>query len=618
MMNQALLGSVAYKTYYAIASGADPPKSRKSKKKSELAISSEESPFKKKSAKAKKVVAAKPKPTKKKAPVKADRGKGLNVLLEVALSEAAQLKEATKQSKKDFHISQASGSSHGTNFESGVPDEQHRKTSNTDEGTGTKPGVLDVLKYYSKGEKESWGDSGEEDDDDENDSKYDNDDSDRNDDDDGNDSNDGDGDDDDAANDDDNQEDDDTNDDEEETDSDRTKSNRIKIPVLNQSTTKYYEEEEEEKFDNEEKMDEEDDEVTKELYKDVNVNSGNEDIDMTDADQVQSSYVSSDFTSKLLNLENPSLADNEIASLMDTIVLHEEPGSQTSPLYTVPVTTVREITSVFTITIPPPPSFFNPLSQQATPTLTPIASETTTSFPSLPYFSSVFKFNERVTNLEKDLSEIKQIDPEESQAEKRDYIELVDTSMRAILKEEVNTQLLRFSLKQSQTLQLLVYIEEERDYRDKDQDPSTRSDQGTKRRKSSKEVESSKDLRSKEKKYSSTSKDASHSQHKPSGNQIDHAEEPHTSFDELVDTSFDFSAFVMNRLNIKDLAQEILVGLAFELLKGTYKSLTELEYHFEEYSKATTERLDWHNPKGKPYLFDLSKPLPLIPDHRGR
>ncbi|GKB47777.1 hypothetical protein Tco_0898530 [Tanacetum coccineum] len=100
--------------------------------------------------------------------------------------------------------------------------------------------------------------------------------------------------------------------------------------------------------------------------------------------------------------------------------------------------------------------------------------------------------------------------------------------------------------------------------------------------------------------------------------QIDHAEEPHTSFDELVDTSFDFSAFVMNRLNIKDLAQEILVGLAFELLKGTYKSLTELEYRLEEYSKATTERLDWHNPEGKPYPFDLSKPLPLIPDHRGR
>ncbi|GJX04149.1 hypothetical protein Tco_0190065 [Tanacetum coccineum] len=48
------------------------------------------------------------------------------------------------------------------------------------------------------------------------------------------------------------------------------------------------------------------------------------------------------------------------------------------------------------------------------------------------------------------------------------------------------------------------------------------------------------------------------------------------------------------------------------------KSLIELEYYLEECSKATTERLDWHNPKGKPYPFDLSKPLLLIRDHRGR
>ncbi|GKC50527.1 hypothetical protein Tco_1073272, partial [Tanacetum coccineum] len=92
---------------------------------------------------------------------------------------------------------------------------------------------------------------------------------------------------------------------------------------------------------------------------------------------------------------------------------------------------------------------------------------------------------------------------------------------------------------------------------------------------------------------------------------------PLTSFDELNDTSFNFSAFVMNRLKIPNLTQEILVGPAFNLLKGTCKSITELEYHFEECSKATTEHLDWHNPKNKSYLFDLRKPLPLIQDHRG-
>nr|GFB79467.1 hypothetical protein [Tanacetum cinerariifolium] len=158
--------------------------------------------------------------------------------------------------------------------------------------------------------------------------------------------------------------------------------------------------------------------------------------------------------------------------------------------------------------------------------------------------------------------------------------------------------------------------------------------EGRKRRKLSKEAESSRDSRSKEKKSSSTSKDAFQSQHKHSGKsayvekpsytvddsrvQVAHAKEPRTSFDELMDTSFDFFAFVLNWLNIKDLTHEILVGLAFELLKGTCKSLTELKYHLEECSKATTERLDWHNPEGKPYPFDLSKPLLLIQDHQGR
>nr|GEZ33120.1 hypothetical protein [Tanacetum cinerariifolium]GFB35210.1 hypothetical protein [Tanacetum cinerariifolium] len=77
-----MLDSVAYKTFYAIASGAEPPKSKKPKMKSDLAISSKETPSKKKPTKAKKDVpykkklASKPKPTKKKAPIEADRGKG--------------------------------------------------------------------------------------------------------------------------------------------------------------------------------------------------------------------------------------------------------------------------------------------------------------------------------------------------------------------------------------------------------------------------------------------------------------------------------------------------------------------------------------------------------------
>ncbi|GKB78195.1 hypothetical protein Tco_0945090 [Tanacetum coccineum] len=232
-------------------------------------------------------------------------------------------------------------------------------------------------------------------------------------------------------------------------------------------------------------------------------------------------------------------------------------------------------------------------------------------------------------------------------------------------------------------------LKRSRDDKDKDQDPSARSDRRTKRRKSSKYAESSRDPKSKESKSTSSSKGTSRSQHKSSGksahakepshtvgdsgvqqnqefdsgnndeqpdneaaskvdwfkkpeqpltpdpdwnkrkhvdfrptqtwiSNIARAENPPTSFDELMDTPIDFFAFVMNRLNITNLTQELLVGPTFNLLKGTCKSRTELEYHFEECFKATTERLYLHNPEGKQYPFDLCKPLPLILNHRGR
>nr|GEU73530.1 hypothetical protein [Tanacetum cinerariifolium] len=279
MTNQVMLDYVAYKTYYAIASGAEPPKLKKPKTKSNSAISFEETTSKKKPTKAKKDVPSKKKPTskpkltKKKAQVKADRGKGLDVFSKVALSEAAQLKVATKQSKKDFHISQASGSGDGTDFELGVPDEQHRKTSGADEGTGTKLRVPDVPKYDSENDKESWGDSEEEDDDDNNDDNN--------------------GDDNDA-NDDDNQEDDDKNNDEEETNK--------------------------EKIDDEENIDEEEaDEVTKELYKDVNVNLGNKDAEITNADQGGADQQNI-LPQAVSDFENPMIEKNVTESL-DAAVL---------------------------------------------------------------------------------------------------------------------------------------------------------------------------------------------------------------------------------------------------------------------------------------------------------
>ncbi|GJR47464.1 hypothetical protein Tco_1315567 [Tanacetum coccineum] len=64
--------------------------------------------------------------------------------------------------------------------------------------------------------------------------------------------------------------------------------------------------------------------------------------------------------------------------------------------------------------------------------------------------------------------------------------------------------------------------------------------------------------------------------------QVARAEEPPTSFDELNDTSFDFSTFVMNWLKIPNLTQEILGG---DLSRRYSTSVTK--------TKASTYDLKW-------------------------
>nr|GFB82722.1 hypothetical protein [Tanacetum cinerariifolium] len=94
-------------------------------------------------------------------------------------------------------------------------------------------------------------------------------------------------------------------------------------------------------------------------------------------------------------------------------------------------------------------------------------------------------------------------------------------------------------------------------------------------------------------------------------------EVPRESFNELMDTSIDFSAFVLNRHYVDTLTPELLVSPTFELMKGSCKSLVELEYFLEVVYKATTDQLDWNNPEGHQYSHDQRKPLALIPNLRG-
>ncbi|GJZ86849.1 hypothetical protein Tco_0658459 [Tanacetum coccineum] len=76
-------------------------------------------------------------------------------------------------------------------------------------------------------------------------------------------------------------------------------------------------------------------------------------------------------------------------------------------------------------------------------------------------------------------------------------------------------------------------------------------------------------------------------------------------------TPIDFSKFVLNGHKIGSLTQDILLGPAFILLKGTCSSSIKLEFNFQECFNALTDKLDWNNPEGDHHPFDLSKPLPF-------
>nr|GEV90240.1 uncharacterized mitochondrial protein AtMg00810-like [Tanacetum cinerariifolium] len=332
--------------------------------------------------------------SKKKAHTKADRSKGIEILLDVALSEAAQLKEAIKKIKKDYHISQASSSGDGADFESEVPDEQKRKTSG-----------------YSE-------------DDNDDDSK---------------------GDDDKADSDDDD----------------------------------YDEEEHVKEYEFDDDYENVFEEVDVDMYKDVDTGSSK-----------QSSHVSSNFVIKFLILENVPPAVDEVASMINIKKREEESSTQAPSLFSLQVTTdicknttstaIPETATTHATTIPLTISMITP-SQLTTPSPTPTTVPTTTSIPTLPNFSSLFGFDQRVSTLETELSQLIQADhstqllesiksqlpttvddllstrirydtrtalesytkdfEKKAQEERKLYIDVVEKSVKDIIKDEVKSLL---------------------------------------------------------------------------------------------------------------------------------------------------------------------------------
>nr|GEY65105.1 hypothetical protein [Tanacetum cinerariifolium] len=151
-----------------------------------------------------------------------------------------------------------------------------------------------------------------------------------------------------------------------------------------------------------------------------------------------------------------------------------------------------------------------------------------------------------------------------------------------------------------------VTFKRRRDDEDKYEEPSAGSDRGSKKRREGKEPESTSALKEKASKTLGKSTEGSKS-HQKNASESAPAEEPtdlakqadsRTLFNELMDTLVDFSAFLMNRLKVDTLTPELLVGLTYELMKGSCKSLVELEFFLEEVYKETTDQLDWNNPEG--------------------
>ncbi|GKB29353.1 hypothetical protein Tco_0868754 [Tanacetum coccineum] len=375
--------------------------------------------------------------------------------------------------------------------------------------------------------------------------------------------------------------------------------------------------------------------------------------------QQQSSSISSDLVSMYIN---PS-SDTGIDSILNQNV-------QSHNLVNVPVF-VAPVTPSAASTIPQPPV---PIIQTLQQTLDFITTTTipTTTLPDIPNFASLKYVVDVAIQLQS--NKLK----EEAQAENEEFIKQTDSNMKAIIKEQVKAQVSKImpktsyavttSLSEFELKKILIDKMEEnksinrsdiqknlynalvesynshkdiissygdvvklkrgRDDQDNDEDPSAGSNRGSKRRRSGKEDESSKEPTHKESKSTSSSK--GYDDVIPIRETLDDASQWNTqssptpdstgiqsSFNEFLATPIDLSAFIMNRLKIENLTQDVLTGLTYDLMKGTCKSVVELEYHLKEVFKATNDQLDWHNPEGRPYPHDLNKPLPLILNARG-
>ncbi|GJU21869.1 hypothetical protein Tco_1155211 [Tanacetum coccineum] len=283
----------------------------------------------------------------------------LETLLDIALTEAEQMKLAIERSKTQLHISQPSG-------------------SGAHEGTSVTPGVPDVPTYESDDEQISWKSSEEEDDDEENVSEHE----------------------------------DDNDDERTESDNDGDDFVHPKFSTHDDEAMQDEEVNEEDSFDPrvqtpshvESTDDDNDDEI-----QGANVAGEEMDKEATNAEGEENEL----YRDSILNINNRVLlchlaSFSNMAQPKTTIqVLTQYLLSyiEANLLVAVLVTTIAEPTFVFAISLPHYHSVFTHMQQTPVPTPTTIPS---TSLQDLPNFGSLFGFDHRLQTLETDFSEFKQ------------------------------------------------------------------------------------------------------------------------------------------------------------------------------------------------------------------
>ncbi|GJV61727.1 hypothetical protein Tco_1467827 [Tanacetum coccineum] len=662
LTNQVMLESEAYMTYRAYATGEKTPKLKSTKKKADSESFPKTKPTQASKGKRIKTSAKGDKAAKIKQSV--TKSKGLTVLSEVALSEADQMKLATKRSKKEFYSSHASGSGNRVDIQSKVPDEQQHTISGTNEGASDKLKVLDVPEYRSKSEEQSWTFSQGEDDEenDEHDSEDDNDEHDS------------------KNNNDD--EDDDQENHSGETESDNDEDNFVHPNLSTYKADDQEKEKEEEKAndDNEvssnqmvstppdyEISDEEEIQEDDDNKEEVHVTLTTE----PPVVQQQSSSVSSDLVSKFIN---PSL---------DTGYPHQRLNylSSNKPINLLKLYHLFRALLITTLRLKS-----NKLKEDSQAENDEFLKQIDSNIKAIIKDQVKAQVSKIMPKVEKYVieslgAEVLARSSNQSQTSYAAVASLLEFELKKILidKIEENKSMNRSDIQKNLYNTLIESY---------NSDKELFASYGDMRRRSGKE-ESSKEATQKESKSTSSSKGTSRSQPKSSGKsaqaeehgqRVDDLEEPlhqefntgndgvslvrdiiavderlwnpsgsqtpdrewnktktidnrppqswmtqlaqvsgtQSSFNEFLATPINFSAFIMNRLKLNNLTQDVLTGPTYDLMKVTCKSVVELEYHLEEVFKATNDQLNWHNLEGRPYPHDLSKPLLLIQNARGR